>query len=133
MIDADHSKSINDTYGHDAGDIVLKVLAATVSDVLRNTDLFGRLGGEEFVAILPETDATGAEDLAWKIIHAVGGLEVGLADGRSIRFTVSIGIGVDTGGVENLDGLLKEADLAVYLAKQNGRNRAVKYVASPAV
>lgn len=131
MIDADHFKSVNDTYGHDVGDIVLKKLAVTVAEVLRNTDVFGRLGGEEFVAILPETDDVGAEDLAWKIVHAVQGLEIGLADGRAIRFTVSIGIGADAERAKNLDSLLKEADMAVYVAKQNGRNRAVKGSAVP--
>lgn len=132
MIDADHFKSVNDTYGHDVGDIVLKKLAATVSETLRNTDLFGRLGGEEFAAILPETDEDGADDIAKKIIGAIRALEILLADGRTIKFTVSIGIGCDTDVAKNLDALLKEADTALYAAKQSGRNRAVRGSAVPA-
>lgn len=133
MIDADHFKSVNDTYGHDVGDIVLKKLAVTVSETLRNTDLFGRLGGEEFAAILPETDEDGADDIARKIIGAIGALEILLADGRTIKFTVSIGIGCDTDAAKNLDALLKEADTALYAAKQSGRNRVVRGSAVPAV
>lgn len=121
MIDADHFKSVNDTHGHDVGDVVLRAMAATVAGALRDTDVFGRLGGEEFAALLPETDAAGAEALAWAIVRAVRGLAVPLPGGGELRFTVSIGIG--GGSASGLDALLKQADLALYAAKNAGRDR----------
>lgn len=126
MIDADHFKSVNDTHGHDIGDLVLKVLAKEVAVTLRNTDLFGRLGGEEFAALLPETDPVGAEDIAWKVVEAVRALSVQLPGGNTLKFTVSVGVGCRQAGVSNLDAALKEADKALYAAKQGGRNRVVR-------
>ncbi len=128
MIDADHFKSVNDTHGHDIGDVVLKVLAREVASVLRTTDIFGRLGGEEFAALLPETDPAGAEDLAWKVVEAVRGLSVPLPDGSTLKFTVSVGIGCRRDGISSLDAVLKESDTALYVAKQSGRNRAARQI-----
>lgn len=123
MIDVDHFKSVNDTYGHDAGDIVLKALAREVASVLRATDIFGRLGGEEFAVILPETNLDGAEETAWKVLEAVRHLEIPLPGQPAFKFTVSIGIGERHQGVPDLGAALKEADAALYIAKQSGRNR----------
>ncbi|MDO8607596.1 MAG: diguanylate cyclase [Phaeospirillum sp.] len=126
MIDADHFKVVNDTHGHDIGDVVLKALAREVVSVLRTSDIFGRLGGEEFAALLPETDPVGAEDLAWKVVEAVRGLSVPLPGGGTLTFTISVGIGCRHDGIPNLDAVLKESDKALYVAKQSGRNRAVR-------
>lgn len=123
MIDVDHFKSVNDTYGHDAGDIVLKALAREVASVLRTTDIFGRLGGEEFAVVLPETNLDGAEETAWKVLEAVRRLTIPLPGQTAFKFTVSIGIGQRHDGAANLGAALKEADAALYIAKQSGRNR----------
>ena len=131
MIDADHFKSVNDNHGHDIGDVVLKLLAREVSLALRSTDVFGRLGGEEFAALLPETDPAGAEELAWKIVETVRGLSVPLPDGKSLKFTVSVGIGCRNKAISSLDALMKESDNALYVAKHSGRNRAVRQLLAP--
>lgn len=125
MIDADHFKSVNDTHGHDVGDVVLKALAATIGERLRETDVLGRLGGEEFAAVLPETDLAGAKQIAWSVVEAVRGAEVPLPGGGVLRFTVSIGVGVRNQDSAGLADLLKQADLALYRAKKEGRDRVV--------
>lgn len=125
MVDADHFKSVNDTHGHDIGDQVLRVLAQVVASRLRATDIFGRLGGEEFAAVLPETDQAGAERIAWAVIEAVRATEVPLPGGGVLRFTVSVGVGVRLAASGELADLLKQADLALYRAKKEGRDRVV--------
>ena len=125
MVDADHFKSVNDTHGHDIGDQVLRVLAQVVASRLRVTDIFGRLGGEEFAAVLPETDPAGAERIAWAVIEAVRATEVPLPGGGVLRFTVSVGVGVRQAASVELADLLKQADLALYRAKKEGRDRVI--------
>lgn len=124
MIDADHFKAINDTHGHNAGDAVLKHLVETVGRVLRETDILGRLGGEEFVAVLPETDSDGAIALAHRILSAVRTTEAEHA-GKALRITVSIGVAMLAPEESGIDGAFKRADDALYTAKQRGRDRAV--------
>jgi diguanylate cyclase (GGDEF)-like protein/PAS domain S-box-containing protein len=123
MLDIDHFKQINDGYGHQAGDFVLKFLAMTIQEVLRNVDIIGRLGGEEFAAVLPETEIEKATEVAERLRQVIATGEVELTDGSKIQFTVSIGIAAFTDKNSNIDMLLNEADKALYRAKQTGRNR----------
>jgi len=123
MLDIDHFKSINDTFGHQAGDTVLKTLVNLAASTLREADLFGRMGGEEFAAILPETDVEHGQLAARRLRAALEGLEVRDEQGRLIQFTVSIGVAGLGPQDANLDGLLRRADDALYRAKRLGRNR----------
>jgi diguanylate cyclase (GGDEF)-like protein len=124
MLDIDHFKKINDTYGHAAGDAALRAMASTLRKAARASDTPGRLGGEEFAVLLPETNAAEALVLAERIRHDVKALEV-THDGTTIRFTASIGIAEQTAKTEDIDALLHEADEALYEAKEGGRDRVV--------
>jgi diguanylate cyclase (GGDEF)-like protein len=141
MIDIDHFKQINDTYGHQQGDIILKEVARVIKSNIRIVDLCARYGGEEFAVILPETDLTGfSERDDKKPIDEVGGalakaedlrkkiekMEITSPEGSRVCLTVSIGIGVKRfpeGANIGKDQLVKEADRQLYRAKQEGRNR----------
>ncbi|MBA4381593.1 MAG: hypothetical protein C0406_03410 [Sideroxydans sp.] len=123
MLDIDHFKIINDTYGHQSGDLVLKSVAMTFQQVLRNIDIIGRLGGEEFAVILPETGIEKAIEVAERLREKICADEVELPDGVKIRFTVSIGISALIDKNSNINLLLNKADSALYKAKQAGRNR----------
>lgn len=122
MLDIDHFKVINDTLGHTCGDAVLRALATTCMDKLRTEDLFGRLGGEEFAALLAHTDPPGAKHTATRLLDALGRLGVPWEDGE-VRFTVSIGVAALEPGDASIDDVLSRADKAMYQAKQAGRNR----------
>ncbi|MCM0755234.1 diguanylate cyclase [Desulfovibrio aminophilus] len=122
MFDVDHFKRVNDTFGHDAGDAVLRALAGTARDAVRHVDVLGRLGGEEFAAILPETGLKAGVEAAERLRRAVEALEVRHGE-HLLRLTVSLGVAQLREG-ENLDGLLKRADQALYEAKNSGRNRS---------
>ena len=121
MMDLDHFKKINDLYGHAAGDEVLKVFVRTVSEVLRESDLIGRIGGEEFAVLLPNTPPEGGCALAQRIIENVRKSPV-MVDGKAIHYTVSIGAGCLTSH-DSFSALLGDADAALYRAKNAGRNR----------
>ncbi len=123
MIDADHFKKVNDTYGHHVGDVVLVRLASTIIDDMRGTDKFGRLGGEEFAVILPETTHDQAISVAERLLATIRALEIDAGDGRSLRFTVSIGLASLTQRADGLDALIQQADAALYEAKGTGRDR----------
>jgi diguanylate cyclase (GGDEF)-like protein/PAS domain S-box-containing protein len=123
MIDADHFKKVNDTHGHQAGDVVLKWITNTIGKDLRTTDKLGRIGGEEFALILPETDAERAVDVAERLLNDFRGAEIEIGDGKAVSITVSIGISTLTEKTEYLDGLMQEADEALYKAKSTGRDR----------
>ncbi len=123
MLDADHFKRVNDTYGHHVGDLVLQALATQVREALRSTDILGRLGGEEFGLILPETGLEGAQELGGRILDVVRAIRVPVEGGESISFTVSIGVAVLQDGINGLDELFHLADSALYAAKNNGRNQ----------
>jgi diguanylate cyclase (GGDEF)-like protein len=125
MLDIDHFKKINDTYGHKCGDLVLKKLAATCQQVLREVDIIGRIGGEEFAILLPETDKEQAIEVAERLREAIGNAEVAIENGRPVRFTASIGVTSLTGEDKNMDVLLNIADKALYQAKNAGRNKVV--------
>ena len=121
MMDLDHFKQINDRFGHAAGDAVLKRFVQTVSDVLRESDLMGRLGGEEFAVLLPNTMVEGGRALAQRIIDSVQSSPVPV-NHQLVVYTVSIGAGCLSS--ENcFSSLLGVADMALYRAKNGGRNR----------
>ena len=116
MFDIDHFKRINDTYGHHTGDEVLKRVAAGAAAELRSGDTIGRFGGEEFVIVLPDATADAASKVAERVRHAIG------TDSGTPGVTVSIGVAEMAPG-ETCDALLRRADDALYLAKNEGRNR----------
>lgn len=122
MLDIDHFKKINDSFGHKAGDLVLKSLAEIFRITLREGDIVGRVGGEEFVVLLPETNVDGAVTVAERIRHMVEMTPVSVS-GSTIHFTVSIGGSEPTFQECTLDLLLNQADNALYQAKNSGRNR----------
>lgn len=122
MIDIDHFKRVNDIYGHAAGDNVIRELARTCRSNLREADLFGRFGGEEFVCVMPETSADQAFACAERIRHSVEGLRIETGRGQ-LQFTISTGIAVLGPGRDQWETLLQEADEAMYQAKGSGRNR----------
>ncbi|MBC17192.1 MAG: hypothetical protein CL942_09095 [Desulfovibrio sp.] len=121
-LDIDHFKRVNDTYGHPAGDEVLKSLVNVCQETLRFTDVFARMGGEEFAAILPETQIPEAIVTAERVRKAVASTPVN-TDAGIIDYTVSIGISTLRDDDDSLDDLMRRADKALYKAKENGRNR----------
>jgi diguanylate cyclase (GGDEF)-like protein len=121
MLDIDHFKRINDTYGHAIGDEAIKAMAGAASKHLRPTDMIGRFGGEEFVVMLPHTDEAGAVVAAERIRESVGKVVVP-AGTQDVRFTVSIGAATCTPKA-SVDQLLECADKALYAAKSGGRNQ----------
>lgn len=123
MVDIDHFKSINDEYGHPVGDIVLKGVARVLKDGLRTVDSLGRYGGEEFIAILPQTPADEARQTAERLRRAVE-TQAFRAAGKDVHVTISVGVASHPStAVESADALIREADRALYRAKQAGRNR----------
>jgi diguanylate cyclase (GGDEF)-like protein/PAS domain S-box-containing protein len=123
MIDADRFKNINDIHGHDMGDKVLQALGATLASVLRSTDTAGRIGGEEFALMLPETALPAAMALAERLRQTVEQKSIPMSGGPPVSFTVSIGVAALTDPSQGVDDLLKRADQALYQAKSSGRNR----------
>lgn len=124
FFDVDHFKAINDAYGHDAGDDVLRTFADRLRLSVRGIDLVARYGGEEFVLVMPETDASFAASVAERLRSEVERVMFTTASGASIHVTVSIGIAEWQRG-DSPESLLKRADQAVYAAKSAGRNRVV--------
>ena len=122
MIDLDHFKKINDTYGHDIGDKVLISFVQTCKQVMRKNDIFARIGGEEFVLYLPDTDDITAIQIAEKIKSSL--LENEITFAQDLALTVSIGISRNT---FKLSKLLSQADKALYKAKETGRNKCVLF------
>ena len=125
LFDLDKFKQLNDRYGHLGGDAVLVALCARVATLLRDTDLLGRYGGEEFGVILPETDLTGAMQVAQRICNAVAGQPMHYEQ-QTIRASVSLGVAAFTAG-QSTDELIQQADEALYTAKRQGRNQAVAW------
>lgn len=125
MLDADHFKAINDTFGHSTGDRALIAIAQTASAALREGDVFARYGGEEFVALLPSTTRSEGIELAERVRTAVAALSVTSNDGRAVPVTVSIGVSVLTSPDPECRRLFDSADGALYEAKRGGRNRCV--------
>lgn len=125
LIDADHFKRINDTHGHGIGDAVLVRLAELVGGIMRETDRLGRIGGEEFAVLLPETAMEGAHLAAERILAVVRAARVDVGADTMVRFSVSIGAATvkPETRTQTLEELMHEADIALYAAKGAGRDR----------
>jgi len=124
MIDADHFKAVNDRHGHPVGDRVLRMIADTVRATLRESDLAGRYGGEEFAVVLPHTGLDGARQVAERIRRGCDGARLPLPAGP-LTVTVSIGVATLKPGMRRPEDLIGQADEALYRAKAEGRNRVV--------
>lgn len=123
MLDIDNFKHINDTYGHDTGDKVLKLLVAESLGTLRGADLFGRWGGEEFIILLPDTEPEHALLVAERLRSNLTKIEICADSGNLFSFTASIGITIVEDKNSGIDDIIKKADQALYKAKEQGRNR----------
>jgi diguanylate cyclase (GGDEF)-like protein len=124
MLDVDHFKKINDSYGHAAGDIALRNLAQLIKTNLRDSDLACRFGGEEFAVLLPNTNAEDAMGMANMLKKIMASTIIALADENALSMTASFGIS-ESG--ETVEDLLNHADKAMYAAKNNGRNHVMRY------
>lgn len=135
ILDIDHFKHVNDTYGHLAGDQVLVDIAQILKNNCRQSDLAGRYGGEELIVLLPETDGPGAITIANRIREMVEAHQTTDGKGDRISVTVSIGVasltGPDFNGLNKYDRLIQYADDALLLAKKEGRNQIRFYQSSP--
>ena len=126
ITDIDRFKSINDTYGHDAGDEVLREFATRLRKNVRGIDLACRMGGEEFVVVMPDTDGAIAEKVAERIRAQIADTPFAIGgDGQTIPVTVSVGVAAMMPGADTVEAMLKRADIALYEAKNGGRNRVV--------
>ena len=126
MLDIDFFKAINDNYGHDAGDDVLREFAVRIRKSIRGIDLACRYGGEEFVIVMPETDLHVAGMVAERMRRAIAGETFAVNKGaKRIEVTISIGLSTLERKGESVADLLKRADTALYRAKHDGRNRVV--------
>lgn len=121
MLDIDHFKRVNDTYGHPAGDAVLQEVGRRLAKIKREYDVLGRYGGEEFLFALPGTDLSGARVVAERLRKAVR-CQPFLIDGKELQVTVSLGLAVVQDGEENCEAALKRADEGLYAAKRAGRD-----------
>lgn len=131
MIDSDNLKAVNDSHGHAAGNELLRQLAKAIQAELRFTDVAARYGGDEFIVLLPDTPATGAMEVAERIRTRIAGSPL-RTNGSSIPASVSIGIACYPEDGGTLDALAAHADGALYAAKQDGRNRSVRFRTAPA-
>ena len=119
MWDIDHFKKVNDTYGHDAGDRVLKLLSKIITTRVRKVDMFARIGGEEFCILLPKTPSSQAHALAEKCRQRVEEESV-----SGVSVTISLGVSSSTDGAECANRLVNQADVALYESKRLGRNKS---------
>jgi len=125
MLDVDHFKNFNDTWGHDAGDAVLRALGHALRDNCRQADIACRFGGEEFTLVLPDADLPAAREWAERLMQRVRTMEV-KAGGQSLpKITVSMGLALLPADGDDAETLLQAADLALYDAKHAGRDRLV--------
>ena len=129
MMDLDHFKMVNDTHGHQAGSFVLAEVGRIIQSTIREPDVAGRYGGEEFIACLPETDKDRAIKAAERVRTAIEAAEMKRddleIDGDAIRITISIGVSTYPEDGNDIDGLVREADRALYRCKHEGRNRVL--------
>jgi diguanylate cyclase (GGDEF)-like protein len=126
MIDIDHFKSVNDRYGHAVGDQAIASVATACQQSKRNSDIVGRLGGEEFAVLLPETDSAQAAIVAGRILERVAGQILPVHD-LQFKLTISVGTASATSSMSGVDALLRAADEAMYRAKAGGRNRMIQW------
>lgn len=124
MLDIDHFKRVNDTYGHAVGDCVLRSVAERCRNEIRVVDILGRYGGEEFAIVLPETDLAGAKSLAERLRQCISDTPIS-ADVGDLSLTISLGVASSTQDDSDVTFLLNQADNAMYDAKQAGRNRVM--------
>jgi diguanylate cyclase (GGDEF)-like protein len=126
MIDIDFFKRVNDAYGHQVGDAVLRSVTDRIRVLLRAGDVVGRWGGEEFLVLLADADRDGAAEVAERIRMSIARSPLDAGNGYGVPVTVSIGVAVDPApGVSELNELVGAADAALYRAKAEGRNRVV--------
>ena len=123
MVDIDHFKQVNDTYGHAAGDETLRAIAARLREQIRHPDTIGRYGGEEFLIVLPNSELSAAHEQASRLCNHIRNLQVEAIKQKLISITVSIGVAQFKYGQENWEQFLHRADTAMYAAKNSGRNR----------
>jgi diguanylate cyclase (GGDEF)-like protein len=126
MLDLDHFKMVNDTYGHDAGDAVLKALSSVIKISVRASDIVIRYGGEEFMVVLQETSGEEAEQVAEKIRSSVEMMQINHS-GIVLQKTISIGLSDFPGDSNTFWQAVKFADVALYHAKESGRNRVIRF------
>jgi len=126
MLDVDHFKQVNDRYGHKVGDIVLQKLAEVCRSTLRDVDIIGRLGGEEFAVLLPKTGSVQAMEAAERLRTALAAAQVNQDNAISLHFTASLGVATFSKEDTHFDSLLNRADKALYKAKNWGRNCVFK-------
>jgi len=124
LLDVDHFKSINDTLGHTTGDEAIRALGQTCRETLRASDSLGRIGGEEFAVLLPETDLDAAQRLAERLRAAMESLELSSPNGKPFGFSISLGVS-KANEADSFESLFHRADAALYEAKESGRNRVV--------
>ena len=132
LADLDDFKLINDRFGHHAGDEVLQAFADLIRAHGRDVDVAGRLGGEEFALLLPETDIDGAAAGAERLCRSLAKLRIWLGEGREVSVTASFGV-AELAEDQSWNGLLRAADLALYRAKEQGKNRVARAITAPAV
>src|SRR4029077_15441044 len=126
IMDIDYFKSVNDTHGHDVGDEVLREFASRISANVRGIDLACRYGGEEFVVVMPDTDAGFAYTVAERLRQSIELVPFPISRApNKINVTASIGIACSSGRGDDSDNLLHRADQALYRAKREGRNRVI--------
>ena len=125
ILDIDHFKSVNDNYGHDIGDAVLREFAARLKRNIRGVDLACRFGGEEFVVLMPDTDYRQAETIAERVRQSISERSFEIGADRHLSVTVSAGVTLNEARSETPESLIKRADVALYRAKREGRNRVV--------
>ena len=130
MFDVDHFKNINDQYGHDVGDMVLKRIAEISRKEMRHKDILARFGGEEFIVLLADSSLEETLLIAERVRQRIATHPVILNNGEELHFTVSVGVASLHPTEEDLQTLIKQADIALYSAKASGRNRVVTYEAS---
>ena len=131
LFDIDHFKKVNDTYGHQAGDEVIRTTARLLTECKRTTDIAGRYGGEEFAVILIDTTAEGAKVFAERLRRKIQALTV-THEGRDICFTISLGLAECVDDIRDHQQWVECSDQALYKAKQSGRNQTVIYSATSA-
>ncbi|MDO9383771.1 MAG: sensor domain-containing diguanylate cyclase [Hyphomicrobiaceae bacterium] len=130
VLDIDHFKTINDTYGHAAGDYILRNVAAIIKEELRPFDIVGRTGGEEFAILFPDTDFDGALAAAERLRQAIAASPIAVS-GTTVSVTASLGVADCRCGEIKSDPALAQADHAMYRSKKEGRNRVTAYASEP--
>jgi diguanylate cyclase (GGDEF)-like protein len=124
LADLDNFKQVNDEFGHHGGDVVLRAFADLIRSHVRDVDVCGRIGGEEFAILLPETDSAGAARVAERMRRSLNAVSIALSDEHSLRTASSFGV-AELGPEQSGDDLLRVADAALYQAKDEGKNRVV--------